>query len=156
MRLCLALQMLCRCSMQMQKADADCRTQMQIAELHIRKHSAEISNGLRARGAGPDLIAHAHSAGPGTLDRGPLAKESSARKRDQHDGNIASKLLQNGSKMVPTWLPNGPLRPLGGLLGASWGPLKALKKAWSAKGGLPGTYGALLDGSLGALGGLRG
>ena len=38
-----------------------------------------------------DLIAHAHSAGPGVLDCGPLAKEPSARKRDQHCGNIASK-----------------------------------------------------------------
>ena len=39
-------------------------------------------------------------------------------------------------------------RALGALLGA----LEALKKAWSAKGGLPEAYGALLDGSWGALG----
>ena len=39
----------------------------------------------------------------------------------------------------------------GGLLVGSWRPLGALKKAWSAKGGLPGAYGALLDASWGAL-----
>ena len=61
-------------------------------------------------------IAHAHSAGPGTLDRGPLAREASARKGDQHGRKIAWKERQHGSKMVPTWLPNGPWRPLGGLL----------------------------------------
>ena len=32
-------------------------------------------------------------------------------------------------------------------LEASWGPLGALKKARSAKGGLPGAYGALLEAS---------
>ena len=32
------------------------------------------------------------------------------------------------------------------------GALEALKEAWSAKGGLPGAYGALLDGSWGAIG----
>ena len=61
-------------------------------------------------------IAHAHSAGLGVLGGGPLANEASARKRDQHGGNIASKWLQNGSQMEsqmePTWLPNGPWRPL--------------------------------------------
>jgi len=41
---------------------------------------------------------------------------------------------------------------LGGLLEASWRSLGALKKAWSAKGGLPGAYGTLLDASWGALG----
>ena len=40
----------------------------------------------------------------------------------------------------------------GGLLGASWRPLGAIKKAWSAKGGLPGAYGALLDATWDALG----
>ena len=40
----------------------------------------------------------------------------------------------------------------GGLLEASWRSLGALKNAWSAKGGLPGSYGALLDASWGALG----
>ena len=43
-------------------------------------------------------------------------------------------------------------RPLGGLLEASWRPLGVLKKAWSAKGRLPGACGALLDASWGALG----
>ena len=35
---------------------------------------------------------------------------------------------------------------------ASWRSLGALKKAWSAKGGLPGAYGMLLDASWVALG----
>ena len=35
---------------------------------------------------------------------------------------------------------------------ASWKLLGTLKKAWSAKGTLPGAYGALLDGSWGAVG----
>ena len=65
-------------------------------------------------------IAHAHSARPGPLERGPLAKEPSARIRDQHGGNIASKWLQHLSKMVPIWLQNEPWRPPGGLLEASW------------------------------------
>ena len=34
----------------------------------------------------------------------------------------------------------------------SWRSLGALKKAWSAKGGLPGAYGALLEASWVALG----
>ena len=34
----------------------------------------------------------------------------------------------------------------------SWSPLGALKKAWSAKMGLPVAYGTLLDASWGALG----
>ena len=89
---------------------------------------------------------------PGTLDAGPLAKEHSARKRDQHGGNITSKLLQNGSKMAPKWLPNGSQIGPGGLLEGSWRSLGALKKAWSAKGGLPGAYGALLEASWVALG----
>ena len=94
------------------------------------------------------LIAHAHSAGPGVLGGGPLAKVSSARKRDQHCGNIASKWLQNSCQMEPTWLPNGPWRPLGGLLEVSW----SLRKAWSAKWGLPVDYGRLLDASWSDLG----
>ena len=40
----------------------------------------------------------------------------------------------------------------GGLLEASWRSLGGLKTAWSAKGGLPRAYGALLDGSWGAIG----
>ena len=49
--------------------------------------------------------------------------------------------LQNGSQIGP-----------GGLLEGSWRSLGALKKAWSAKGGLPGAYGALLEASWVALG----
>ena len=37
-------------------------------------------------------------------------------------------------------------------MGASWGSLGGLRKAWLAKEGLPEAYGALLDGSWGALG----
>ena len=40
----------------------------------------------------------------------------------------------------------------GGLLEACWRSLEALKKGWSAKGGLPVVYGTLLDASWGALG----
>ena len=43
----------------------------------------------------------------------------------------------------------------GGHLEGSWRPLGALEEAWSAKGRLPGAYGALLDASWGALGRLR-
>ena len=50
------IQMQSRC--RMQNADAECIADANcIAELQIRKHSVDISNGLRARGAGPDLIA---------------------------------------------------------------------------------------------------
>ena len=40
----------------------------------------------------------------------------------------------------------------GSLLEASWRSLGAIKKAWSAKGGLSGAHGTLLDASWGALG----
>ena len=73
-----ALQMQIALQMQMQNEDARCRMQNAnaeciadancIADVHIRTTPRQISNGLRARGAGPDLIAHAHSAGPGLLD----------------------------------------------------------------------------------------
>ena len=46
----------CRMQNALQNADAD-------AELQIRRHSAEISNGLRARSAGPDLIQDAMRRG---------------------------------------------------------------------------------------------
>ena len=63
----------------------------------------------------------------------------------RNSSNVAAKWLQNGANMAAKWA-----------LEASWGPLGALKKARSAKGGLPGAYGALLDASWGALGGLQG
>ena len=44
------------------------------------------------------------------------------------------------------------LQALGGRLEPSCKPLGALKKAWSAKGWLPGAYGTLLDASWGAPG----
>ena len=81
-----------------------------------------------------------------------MAKKPSAGKSAQHGGKIALKGLQNGSKMVTRWLANRPWRPLGGVLGASWGPPGALKKRGWLKGGLPGAYGALLDASWVALG----
>ena len=43
----------------------------------------------------------------------------------------------------------------GGHLEGSWRPLGALEEAWSAKGRLPGAYGALLDASWPALGAVR-
>ena len=117
-----------------------CRTGKDLSGLLLVPPSSTPPGGRR--------IAHAHSARPGALDRGPLAKKPSARKSEQHGGNIAPKWLQNCSKMAPTWLPNGLWKPLGGLLEVSW----SLKKAWSAKGGLPGAYGARLDASWDALG----
>ena len=54
---------------------------------------------------------------------------------------MVPELFQNGANMVANWA-----------LEASWRSLGALKKAWSAKGGLPGSYGALFDASWGALG----
>ena len=43
----------------------------------------------------------------------------------------------------------------GGHLEGSWRPLGAVEEAWSAKGRLPGAYGALLDASWPALGAVR-
>ena len=72
---------------------------------------------------------------------------------------MVAKSLLKGSKMAPKWGQHGCQMGPGGLLEASWGPLgaswvplRALKKAWLAKGWLPGAYGTLLDGSWGALG----
>ena len=104
------------------------------------------------------LIAHAHSARPWALDRGPLAKEPSARIRDQHGGNIASKLFQILCKMMPTWLLNGPWRPPGGLLEVSLEPLKRLGRpsggfqwlmggSWTPLGALLGPKKEVLNGS---------
>ena len=56
--------------------------------------------------------------------------------------------------MEPTWLLNGVWRGPGEALEASWGSLGALKDAWSAKGGLLGAYGLLLEASWSALEGL--
>ena len=72
-------------------------------------------------------------------------KEPSARKRDQHGGNIASRWLQK-------LLPNGANMAAKRTLEASWRSRGALKKAWSAKWRLPVAYGTLLDDSWGALG----
>ena len=66
--------------------------------------------------------------------------------------NMVATSLRNCSKMAPKWLPNGSQIGPGGLLEGSWRSLGALKKAWSAKGGLPGAYGALLEASWVALG----
>ena len=68
MLLCLALQMFADAKQnadadakQMHNADAECIADANcIAELQIRKHSADISNGLRARSAGPDSGKHAY------------------------------------------------------------------------------------------------
>ena len=54
--------------------------------------------------------------------------------------------------MVPKWLQHGTNMVAKLALEGSWRALGALKKAWSAKGGLPGAYGALLDASWVALG----
>ena len=54
--------------------------------------------------------------------------------------------------MAPKWYQHGYQMGPGGLLEASWRPLGALKRAWSAKGGLPVAYGTLLDAFSRALG----
>ena len=70
----------------------------------------------------------------------------------QNGSNMAPKFLQNGANMAAKWLQNGANMGAKSALEASWGPLGALERAWSAKGGLPRAYGALLDGSWGAIG----
>ena len=57
-----------------------------------------------------------------------------------------------GAKWVPKQTSGESQIGPGGLLEGSWRSLGALKKAWSAKGGLPGAYGALLEASWVALG----
>ena len=99
-----------------------------------------------------DLIAHAHSAGPGASDRGPLAKKPSARKSDQHGGNIAPTWLQNCPQMTPIWLPNGPWKPLGGFLEVSREPLGGLLEAWEPLRGVSIAPGALGERSWSHLG----
>ena len=54
--------------------------------------------------------------------------------------------------MAPKWFQYGTNMAAKGALEASWRPLGALKRAWLAKGGLPGAYGALLVASWGGLG----
>ena len=56
----------------------------------LQEHSKTRSNTHGSPVGGGGFNRYAHSAGPGALDRGPLAKEPSARIRDQHGGNIAS------------------------------------------------------------------
>ena len=58
--------------------------------------------------------------------------------------NMVPTSLRNGSIMDLKWYQHGCQIGPGGLLEASWRSLAALKRAWSAKGGLPGAYGALL------------
>ena len=99
MLLCLALQI----AMQMQNADADadakqmqskCRVQnalqMQIALQIGYQKNTQLKSQTACAPEALGRIAHAHSAGPGTLDPGPLAKESSARKRDLYGGKFMS------------------------------------------------------------------
>ena len=69
-----------------------------------------------------------------------------------HVTNMLATALRNRSKMTPKWFQNGSQIGPGGLLEGSWRSLGALKQAWSAKGGLPGAYGALLEASWVALG----
>ena len=67
--------------------------------------------------------------------------------------NIVATSLRNGSKIVHKWSQHGCQMGPGGRLEASWRSLGALRKAWSAKGGLPVDYGRLLDASWSDLGG---
>ena len=52
--------------------------------------------------------------------------------------------------MVPTWLPDGPWRPLGGLLGPLGGLLELLKRLGRPRGGFQGLMGRSWT-ALGAL-----
>ena len=54
--------------------------------------------------------------------------------------------------MAPKWYQHGCQIGPGGLLEASWRSFGGLNEAWSAKGGLPGAYGALLEAFWVALG----
>ena len=73
-------------------------------------------------------------------------RRSKMKRRGVKNGSL------HGSKMAPKWFQNGSQIGPGGLLEGSWRSLGALKKAWSAKGGLPGAYGSLLEASRGARG----
>ena len=95
-----------------------------------------------------NLSAHAHSAGPGGWVEGPW-------QRSLQRGNATNMVAtshRNCSKIVPKWSKYGCQMGPGGLLEVSWRSLGALRKAWSAKGGLPVAYGTLLDASWSDLG----
>ena len=66
--------------------------------------------------------------------------------------NMVATSLRNDTSMAPKLRQHGCQLGPGGLLEASWRPLGALKRAWSAKGGLPVAYGTLLDAFSRALG----
>ena len=153
MLLCLAMQMLCRCRLhcrcrcRMQRQIAGCRLQMQsalqmpigIAELQTRKTTREVSNGLRARGAGSDLFnrsrAFRRAWGVGLRALGERAFSEETRPTWwQHRFQMAPKWSQHGCQRVPGGLlvlePLERLgRPRGGfqwLMGRSWMPLGAI------------------------------
>ena len=91
---------------------------------------------------------NAHKHGLGPWMKGPW-------RRSIQRGNATNMVAtspRNCSKMVPKWYQHGCQIGPGGLLEGSWRSLRALRQAWSAKGGLPGAYGALLEASWVALG----
>ena len=76
-------------------------------------------------------------------------------RRSLQRGNVANMVAtshRNCCKIVPKWSKYGCQMGPGGLLEVSWRSLGALRKAWSAKGGLPVAYGTLLDASWSDLG----
>ena len=135
MLLCLALQILqcqCRC-----KADADSEN------TQLRSQTA----------CAPEALGRIQSLtrippGLGCWVEGPWRRCL----QRENVTNIVATSLRNGSKIVPKWSQHGCQMGPGGLLEASWRSLGALRKAWSAKGGLPVDYGRLLDASWSDLG----
>ena len=97
MLLCLALQCFTDASaLQMQIAYQSC-----VSELQIRSHTGAISNGLRARGAGLDLIqdAYGEAPAPPSIGLGSLC---------MHLMKNWSVLVQNGVTIVHEWFQMGP------------------------------------------------
>ena len=109
-----------------------------------------------------DSIAYAHSAGPGIWGQGPWAKG----RPEMCPGNLDRRPLGLTSLWDVSWscpganfcasraflarprrCPGEAWRGPGEVLEASWRSLGALKDAWSAKGGLLGAYGSLLEAS---------
>ena len=100
----------------------------------------------------------AHSAGPGTLDRGPLAKGrawnhglgpyiAGSLDAKAFRGSLGGVLGLLFCVLGVSWSCPGEVpRDLGEALEASWVSVGALKDAWSSKGVLPGAYGGLWGG----------
>ena len=166
MLLCLAMQMLadadaeCRCRC---KADAECRMQMQNAlqmQIALQKCRSENTLVLSQTACAPEALGRIQS-----LMRIPPGLGCWAKSPGETSGRFLRGVLGTLFDVLevswrgPGEAQRGPgeaQRVPGEALEACWRPLGAPKTAWSAKGGLPGAYGALLGASWGTLGGLRG